>query len=42
MWLQGLDFENINIEAFSIAENEVSNKDFQEFVDAAALAICIS
>ncbi len=34
MWLQGLDFENINIEAFSIAENEVSNKDFQEFVDA--------
>jgi len=34
MWLQGLDFENINIKAFSIAENEVSNKDFQEFVDA--------
>ena len=34
MWLQGLDFENINIESFSIAENEVSNKDFQEFVDA--------
>ena len=34
MWLQGLDFENINIKAFSISENEVSNKDFQEFVDA--------
>jgi len=34
MWLQGLDFENINIESFSISENEVSNKDFQEFVDA--------
>ncbi len=34
MWLQGLDFENINIESFSIAENEVSNKDFQEFVNA--------
>ena len=34
MWLQGIDFENINIESFSIAVNEVTNKDFQEFVDA--------
>ena len=34
MWLQGIDFENINIESFSIAVNEVSNKDFQDFVDA--------
>tara|TARA_Y100001980_G_C14543874_1_gene322795 strand:+ start:55 stop:2316 length:2262 start_codon:yes stop_codon:yes gene_type:complete len=34
MFLQGINFEDIKIKAFSIGVNEVSNKDFQEFVDA--------
>ena len=34
MFLQGINFEDIKLSSFSIAVNEVSNKDFQEFVDA--------
>jgi len=34
MRLQGLEFRNINIQPFSIGTNEVSNVDYQEFVDA--------
>ena len=34
MFLQGINFENIKLSSFSIAVNEVSNKDFQEFIDA--------
>ena len=34
MFLQGINFEDIKLSSFSIGINEVSNKDFQEFVDA--------
>jgi dienelactone hydrolase len=34
MFLQGVNFENINLQPFSIGKNEVSNKEFQKFVDA--------
>ena len=33
-YLQGINFQNIKIEPFSIGTNEVSNKDFQEFMDS--------
>ena len=33
MFLQGVNFDNVKIEPFSISKNEVSNKDFQQFVD---------
>jgi len=34
MFLQGINFEDVELGAFSIGTNEVSNKDYQEFVDA--------
>lgn len=34
MFLQGINFEETQIESFSLAKNEVSNKEYQEFVDA--------
>ena len=34
MFLQGINFEDVKISPFSFAVNEVSNKDFQEFIDA--------
>lgn len=34
MFLQGINFEETQIESFSIAKNEVSNKEYQDFVDA--------
>ncbi len=34
MFLQGINFEETQIESFSLAKNEVSNLEFQEFVDA--------
>ena len=33
MVLPGINFGNINIETFSISKNEVSNKDFQAFIN---------
>ena len=34
MWLQGVQFNNIKIEPFTISKFEVSNKEYQEFVDS--------
>jgi len=34
MFLQGLNFEDIKLKSFSIGINEISNKKYQEFVDA--------
>ena len=34
MFLQGVNFENIELNSFSISKNEVTNKEFQKFVDA--------
>lgn len=34
MFLQGINFEDIKLKSFSIDINEISNKVFQEFVDA--------
>ena len=33
-FLQGINFENIKLAPFSVAINEISNKDFQKFIDA--------
>ena len=33
MWFQGLEFNNINISPFSISKYEVSNEQYQKFVD---------
>ena len=33
MWLQGVQFNNIEISPFSISKFEVSNKEYQEFLD---------
>ena len=33
MFLQGVNFDNVKIAPFSISKNEVSNEDFQDFVD---------
>ena len=34
MFLQGVNFEDIKLKSFSIGINEISNKKYQEFVDA--------
>ena len=34
MFLQGVNFENIDLNSFSISKNEATNKEFQKFVDA--------
>ena len=34
MFLQGINFEDIRLKSFSIGINEISNKDYQEFVDS--------
>ena len=34
MWFQGLEFREINLPPFSISKNEVSNLEYQKFVDA--------
>ena len=34
MWLQGVQFNNIKIEPFTISKFEVSNKEYQEFIDS--------
>ncbi len=34
MWLQGVQFTNIKIEPFTISKFEVSNKEYQEFIDS--------
>ena len=34
MWLQGVQFNNIKIDPFTISKFEVSNKEYQEFVDS--------
>lgn len=34
MWLQGVQFNNIRIEPFTISKFEVSNKEYQEFIDS--------
>ena len=33
MFLQGVNFEDIKLSSFSIGINEISNEDFQEFID---------
>lgn len=33
MWLQGVQFNNIKIDPFTISKSEVSNEEYQEFVD---------
>ncbi|RPG56947.1 MAG: hypothetical protein CBC56_001745 [Flavobacteriales bacterium TMED96] len=33
MWLQGVQFDDIKIEPFTISKFEVSNKEYQEFLD---------
>ena len=34
MFLQGVNFEDITLNSFSISNNEVSNKEYQKFVDS--------
>ena len=34
MFLQGVNFEDIKLNSFSISNNEVSNKEYQKFVDS--------
>ena len=34
MWLQGVQFNNIKIDPFTISKFEVSNKEYQEFVNS--------
>ena len=33
MWFQGVEFRDTKLEPFIISKNEVSNKDFQQFVE---------
>ncbi|GIR26936.1 MAG: hypothetical protein CM15mP41_1220 [Flammeovirgaceae bacterium] len=34
MFLQGINFKEINLNPFSISKNEVTNKEYQKFMDS--------